>query len=100
MPLVHTETERLHIEGGPPVIRVAFAATFGDFSEGNVYGNKMNGIMRQIVEQDRPAGLIIDLRQVDYCSGDWIAWGCFHRRLQTCRTCIVAGTIGRPSPSR
>jgi hypothetical protein len=50
----------------------------------------MQDVISQAIEREQPCGLIIDLRQLDYPGGDWIAWGCLHRRLPSCRTCLVA----------
>jgi hypothetical protein len=78
LPLLYTESEIDYTGGGRPVVRIAFIGLAGIGSEGNHHGEQMRAVIRKVVEQANPRGLIIDLRSLDYQFGDWIGTCCLH----------------------
>ena len=54
------------------VLRVAFVGKGGIGSDGNEDGERMQQAIRDILAEQGPAGLVIDLCNFEYRFGDWI----------------------------
>jgi hypothetical protein len=60
-------------EGGHPVVCISFKGAAGVGSSGNHHGQQMRSVVRQAIESEAPAGLVIDLTGLEYRMGNWIA---------------------------
>jgi hypothetical protein len=72
-----------------PVACVSFKGVGGVGSRGNHHGEQMRSVVRQAIDSEAPAGLVIDLTQLDYSFGNWIAnW--LQPGMPLGRTAVVA----------
>jgi len=90
LPLLETRTETLPTDTGSPIVRVVFGGAGGAFSAGHHHGHQMNQVLQEAMERHSPCGVVIDVQDLIYPGGDWIAWGAIQTRAKGCPTCLVA----------